>query len=345
VQYTLKELAQLTDTELVGDENFVLTGINCLQEAEGTDISFLENPRYREALHTTKAGAVCVMPDVTLEKGCNYLITKSPSKTFQKIAEAFLGHKLINTGFTGIHETAVIHEMAEVGEGCTIGPFVVIDSGAKIGSGTTILSHAQIGPNVKIGENCLIYQSAVIREECKLGNRVIIQPGAVIGSCGYGYITNERGEHIKLAHMGCVTLEDDVEIGANTTIDRGRFKETRICRGSKIDNLVQLGHNVKIGNHNLIVSQTGIAGSTKTGNWVVLGGQVGVAGHIEIGDQVIVAAKGGVTKSVHKPGKYNGVPLQPVGEYNRHRVQLRRISSYEKRIAILEELINAAVAD
>ncbi len=165
---------------------------------------------------------------------------------------------------------------------------------------------------------------------------MIIQPGAVIGSCGFGFNTNARGEHAKLEQLGIVIIEDDVEIGANSTIDRARFKTTRIALGTKIDNLVQIGHNTHIGPHNLIVSQTGIAGSVKTGRNVIFGGQAGIVGHIEIADQVMIASRGGVSKSMPKPGRYAGVPVQPLAEHNRQQVHLRKIEEYVKHIQNLE---------
>jgi UDP-3-O-[3-hydroxymyristoyl] glucosamine N-acyltransferase len=349
VQYTLNELAELTGCDLVGDGTRVITGVESLDSATVNDASFLENPRYRDKLAMSKAGVVCVDPNSELVEGNNYLITKRPSEAFQQIAETLLAHRMVRSGFEGIHATAVVHESAKIGEGCIIGPYAVVDAGAKVGKGSEILAHAFVGPNAVLGENCLLFQGAIVREGCQLGNRVILQPGAVIGSCGFGYLTNERGEHVKLKQLGIVVLEDDVEIGSGTTIDRGRFKETRVRRGSKLDNLVQLGHNVEIGTDNMIVAQTGIAGSTKTGRWVVLGGQVGVAGHIEICDHVMVGSKGGVTKSVKAPGKYNGTPLQPLGEFNRYQVGLRRVASYEKRLKKLEnllaELADRAIAD
>ena len=335
MSYTAGELATIAEGELVGDENHQVTGVNGLHEAESSDASFLANPRYREALATTDAGVVCIDFETATLPGKNYIKTRNPSVAFQKIAEAFLASTL--TGFKEIHETAVVHPSAEIGKNVELGPYVVIDAKAKIGEGTRILSHTYVGHSVVIGEECLIYQNVTLRERSYVGNRVILQPGCVIGSCGYGYETTPHGEHKKFAQLGNVVLEDDVEIGANTTIDRARFKSTIVRKGAKIDNLVQLGHNVEIGEHNLIVSQAGIAGSTKTGRHVVLGGQVGVSGHLEICPGVIVAAKGGITKSITKPGKYNGVPLQPINEYNRQQVHLRRIADLKSRLDRLEK--------
>ncbi len=209
----------------------------------------------------------------------------------------------------------------------SVGPHAVLDEGVKIGAGTFIGAGTYIGPDTTIGHSCLIHPRVVIRESCQIGNRVIIQPGVVIGSCGFGYTTDKQGKHVKLNQVGNVKIEDDVEIGANTTVDRSRFKSTQIGQGTKIDNLVQLGHGATLGEHNIIVAQTGIAGSTSTGRYVVLAGHVAVAGHLHLSDGVTVAGKSGVTKSL-SPGKYGGNPAIPLVEYNRKEVYLRNIEQY-----------------
>ena len=200
-----------------------------------------------------------------------------------------------------------------------------------IQEGTKIGPFVYVGQAVQVGKNCVLHAHSVIREHCILEDRVILQPGAVIGSCGFGYTTNANGEHIKLEQLGNVVLEQDVEIGANTTIDRARFKTTRIAKGTKIDNLVQIGHNVQIGPHNIIVSQTGVAGSSKTGRNVVMGGQAGIVGHVEIADFVMIATRGGVSKSITKTGKYGGGPVMELADYNRQQVHLRKIEEYVEK--------------
>lgn len=336
-KFTLAELAEITQAKLIGDPTQTFSNVDSLESATSSDVAFLANLRYRELLHTTQAGVVCIDPSLTPLPGKNYLISEHPSRTFQQIAELFLSSHFNKTGFEGIHPSAVIHPSAQISKGVTIGPNSVIDQGVNIGSGTHIGPLVSIGPGVTIGDCCIIHARVVIRERCLLGNRVILQPGAVIGSCGYGYTTDERGVHTKLDQCGIVVIEDDVEIGANATIDRARFKETRIAQGSKIDNLVQIGHNVHIGPHNLIVAQAGIAGSTKTGRHVVIGGQAGVVGHVNVADGVMITAQSGISKDVTQGGKYGGSPIQPLAEYNRQRVYLRNIELYVKRIEELEK--------
>lgn len=336
-KFTLAELEALTKAKLVGDRNHLITGVDSLETATSEDASFLANARYRQAMSHSAAGVICVDPSTPLEEGKNFLVSDDPSRTFQTIVERLLISEYHHSGFTGIHPTALIHPDTVIGTNVDIGPYVVIDQGAKIGNNTRLFAFVSIGPGVEVGSDCTFYAHVVVRERCTIGNRVILQPGAVIGSCGFGYVTDAKGKHTKLDQLGHVAIEDDVEIGANTTIDRARFKTTRIGSGTKIDNLVQIGHNVHIGPHNIVVSQTGIAGSVKTGKNVIFGGQAGVVGHIEITDNVLIATRGGVSKSIHESGKYAGGPVMGLADYNRQQVHLRKISEYVKQIEDLEK--------
>jgi UDP-3-O-[3-hydroxymyristoyl] glucosamine N-acyltransferase len=331
---TLANLAELTSAKLVGNPDTLITGVNTLEDATTTDLSFLANPKYTEAMKQSKAGAICAINAII--DGRNYLLSENPSRTFQMIAELLLSSSQ-KTGFSGIHPTAVIHPTAKVHPTANVGPFAVIDQDVEIGSDTTISHHVSIGFGVKIGNECFIHPTAVVRERCILKNRVVLQPGAIIGSCGFGYTLDHKGTYQKLEQLGNVIIEDDVEIGANTTIDRSRFKSTIIHRGSKIDNLCQIAHNVEIGEDNVIAAQTGIAGSSKTGNHVMLGGQVGIVGHVTLDDKVMVATRGGVSKSL-KSGAYRGSPAIPIQDYNRQEVFIRRIEGLSNRLKKLEEL-------
>lgn len=334
--FTLAQLATLTGSTFFGNPDQEFSGFDELKTAKCSDVSFLANLRYKEAMHQSEAGAICIDTSIEVLEGKNYIISQNPSATFQEIINLFFDRKKNQTGFKGIHPSAVIHPTVKIGENVEIGPFVSIDQESVIESGTKILSHVSIGPNVKIGENCLIYPNVTIREGCILKNRVILQAGAVIGSCGYGYNTTAERIHQKLEQIGIVILEDDVEVGANTTIDRARFKSTLISQGTKIDNLVQIGHNVNLGKHNLIVSQTGIAGSTKTGDHVIMGGQCGIVGHIEIAANTILTTRSGVSKSIETPGIYGGSPIMPLKEHNRQQVLLRNIEDLNKKIKTVE---------
>lgn len=336
-KFTLAELAELTKSTIIGNPEYCVTGVDSLDSACPEDASFLANPRYRSLLKETKAGVVCIDGQTLPEEDKNYLVSDDPSRAFQIIVEAILITPYSKSGFLGIHPSVAIHPTARIGKDVQIGPNSVIDQGVVIGDHTVIGSCVSIGAGVVVGSHCLFHSNVTVREKCTIGNRVILQPGSVIGSCGFGYTTDAKGMHTKLEQLGTVIVEDDVEIGANTTIDRARFKATRIGRGTKIDNLVQIGHNVHIGQDNIIVSQTGIAGSAKTGKNVVFGGQAGVVGHLEIADYVMIATRGGVSKSITESGKYAGSPVMGLSEYNRQQVHLRKITNYVKQIDELEK--------
>lgn len=332
---TLSELALLTGAHLIGDPHHTIEGVENLDAALSHEAAFLENPRYTRQLENAQAGVIFVHTSLTnLPAGKNYLVTPHPSLSFQKVVELYV--KAPQTGFIGIHPTAVVHEEATLGDGVTIGPHAVIDQGVKIGPNTRIGPGVYIGAESSIGSECCFHAHVTVREGCEIGNRVTLQPGVVIGSCGFGYFTDARGKHTPLKQLGKVVIEDDVEIGANTTVDRARFKETRIQRGTKIDNLVQIAHQVEIGQDNLIVSQVGVAGSTKTGKNVVIGGQVGIAGHLTIANGVVLAARAGVSKSLLEPGPYSGAPALPLKEFYTLYTQQKNVGKLSPRIKELE---------
>lgn len=339
-EFKLTEIATLTKSRLFGNPEHIVHNVADLESALSTDASFLANPRYEQAMRSSKAGVVFVDPKTLLEKEKNYLVNENPSRAFQQLVEIFYEGSVDLTGFEGIHPTAIIHPTAKIGENVVIGPYAVIDKNVTIGNNTFIATGCYIGPRTIIGDNCLLHPHVIIRENCLLENKVTIQPGAIIGSCGFGYTTDKQGHHTKLNQVGNVTIENDVEIGANTTIDRSRFKTTRIGQGTKIDNLVQIAHGAQIGKDNLIVAQTGIAGSAETGKHVILAGQTALAGHIKIADGVILSGRTGATKSITEPGKYGGVPAMPLSAYNRNSVLLRNIEGYIKEIKDLKERIS-----
>lgn len=339
--FSLQELATLTGSTVVGNPDYCISNVESLELATSSDASFLANPRYEKAMLKSRAGVIFIATSADLPSERNFLLNSDPSRAFQRTAEAFYGTGNELSGFEGIHPTAIIHPTAVIGEKCVVGPYAVIDKNVVIGDSTTISSGCYIGPHVKIGHFCLLHPKVVIREQCVIGDRVVVQPGAVIGSCGFGYLTDQDGKHTKLNQLGSVIIEDDVEIGANTTVDRSRFKGTLIGRGTKIDNLVQIGHGVTIGEDNILVAQTGIAGSTKTGRNVTIGGQVAIAGHLQISDRIMIAGRSGVTKSLMEPGViYAGMPARPRGEHNRATIYLQNIEQFVKKINALEARLN-----
>lgn len=338
---TLAELASLTQCQLVGDEEHRITGVADLDNATGQDASFLANPRYANAMRKSRAGVIFVTGQTPLLDGGNYLRSDDPSRAFQIAAEALIGHTVapITRFSDSIHPSAVIHESAQLGSGVSVGPNAVIDGGVVIGDRSTIGAGVVIGPDSSIGQDTLIHSGVLIREGSQIGDRVILQPGVVIGGCGFGYTQDSDRRHHKLQHLSYVVIEDDVEIGANTAIDRGRLTPTRIKRGTKIDNLVQIGHNVVVGEDNIIVGQTGLAGSARTGSRVMIGGQVAVNGHIEVADDVLIAATSGVVRSLTKPGRYGGAPAEPMSDFMRRTVMLGKIEQHVQRINELEQRI------
>lgn len=337
------ELAKIIGAQYVGEkspQDILIEGVADLESAEESHISFLANPRYIQKAKESKAGLIIVTQGQEVQQGRSYLVHADPSKAFQQLIQLFCGD-LRRSGFTGIHPTAVIHSSAIVDPTAVLCPYVVVDAGVVIKRGAFIGSFVYIGPDSVVGEECVLHPHAVLRERSILHARVILQPGAVVGSCGYGYVTSALGIHEKLEQVGNVEIEPDVEVGANTTIDRARFKTTKIGRGTKIDNLVQIAHNVIIGNHCLIISQVGIAGSTKIGDYVVLAGKVAVNGHITICNKVMVAACSAVSKSISQPGKYSGIPVMELGKHNRQAVLLRNIGRLVEEVKELRSKVDA----
>jgi UDP-3-O-[3-hydroxymyristoyl] glucosamine N-acyltransferase len=306
---TLKEIAHIIGGEVVGDAETVITGISGIKEAREGDITFLANPKYSNLVETTRASAIVISKDSPLSLTKPVIRTENPSLAFIKIVEAFSPSEVVNHP-KGIHPTAIIGKEVSLGENVSIGPYTVIEEKATIEDNTVIYSGCFIGGASRIGKNTLIYPHVSIRERTHIGDRVIIHNGTVIGSDGFGFVTI-KGTHHKIPQVGSVKIGDDVEIGANVTIDRARFDKTVIGSGTKIDNLVQIAHNVVIGENSIIVSQAGISGSTTLGKEVTLAGQVGVVGHITIGDRVVVMAQAGVTKSIAADKIVWGTPAKP----------------------------------
>ena len=309
-EITLGTLAKELGGELVGDGNLTIKGIRDIEEALPGDLAFILKKKYEDLLDKTKASC-CVVPNQITKSTSNIPIIrcKNPNLAFKKAVELILQGHIPHP--KGIHEKAVIGQNVTLGKDVSVGACAVLESGSKIGDGTVIYAHCYVGCSTEIGKNSIIYPNVTIRENVKIGDRVIIHPGSVIGSDGYGYEATAAG-HQKIPHIGDVIIEDDVEIGACTTVDRAKIAHTKISRGTKIDNLVQVAHNVTIGENCLIVSQCGISGSVKIGKNVIMGGQVGMVEHIEIGDNVMIGAKGGVIKSIPAKSIVAGIPTRPI---------------------------------
>jgi len=305
--YTITDIAGHCNLDFDGDKNTQIVGVCGLSDNLPNFLSFISSPKFMAKGSLSNISAFVTKPDLIIEGKVN-LFSDNPELDIARIAELFVMSPMQQN--ERIAPTAVIGKNCDLADDITLGPNAVIGDNVSIGDRTVIMTGSVIMDNVSIGGNCKIYPNVTIREGCRIQNRVIIQPGTVIGSDGYGFVSVE-GKHKKIPQVGIVVIEDDVEIGSNCGIDRGRFTETRIGRGTKIDNLVHIGHNVKIGEDCLLVAFVGISGSTQLGNNVTLAGKVGVAGHIEIADNVMCLAKTGVTKSIKEPGVYSGYPAKP----------------------------------
>jgi len=308
------ELAEKLGCKLIGNPEVEITGISEIQSAREGDLTFLTNPKYKRFLKATKASAILLEREIP-ELEIPQLVCPEPYVAFAKALNLFYPERLPEPGISG---QASVSPTAKIEEDCYIGDFAFIGDNTKIGRGVKIFPGVYIGSNCEIGDYTVIFPNVTIYEGTKIGRFVRIHSGTVIGSDGFGYAFSKEEKKIyKVPQVGGVVIEDFVEIGANTTIDRGTIGNTVIEEGTKIDNLVQIGHNVKIGKYCFIVSQVGISGSTKIGDFVTLAGKVGVAGHIEIASNVTVAAKSGITKSIKEPGTYAGFPVRPYKEWRK----------------------------
>jgi UDP-3-O-[3-hydroxymyristoyl] glucosamine N-acyltransferase len=341
--FTVAEIGAITRaTTSRGSTTETIRGISALREAAAGDLSFLGNAKYKGEVATSKASLVLVPPDFAGEPGANqaYLVVESPSVALALLC-ARIEQALWPKPAAGIHPTASIAPGAKVAASASIGPLCVVESGAVIGERTHLQAHICIGRNAVIGDDCWLMPGVVVASECRLGQRVRIQPGAVIGSEGFGYEL-VKGRHEKIPQVGIVEIGDDVEIGANTTLDRARFSRTVIGEGTKIDNLVQIGHNVIVGRHCLLCAQVGISGSTKLEDYVVLGGQVGLGGHITIGKGVKAGGQAGITTDIAAGSFVNGTPAIPFQLERRIAVLQQRLPDLFRRVDALEaELLSA----
>jgi UDP-3-O-[3-hydroxymyristoyl] glucosamine N-acyltransferase len=337
--HTVRSLAEHVGGTIVGEgAETAVTGINDLRSAQPGQVSFFANAKYEADARASRATAILVSPRDAPKFTFTRIVVASPNAAFGKISALFAPPPIREE--PGVHPSAVVAPDAVLGEGISIAAHAVISAGVRIGARAVIGANAFIGEQSTIGDDTRIYPLVTLRERTIIGARVIIHSGAVIGADGFGYdFDPTTGRHAKIAHTGHVQIDDDAEIGANTTVDRGRFGRTHIGEGVKIDNLVQIAHNVTIGAHSIIVSQTGISGSTSLGRYVTLAGQVGLAGHLTIGDRATITAQSGLNKDVPAGAVLSGHHALPIRESLKLEALTRRLPELVERLKALEEKI------
>lgn len=333
----LGDLARELGGEVVGDEDVTIRGVAGIREARPGDLTFLANPRYEIYLRETRASAVLIAearPNLPTPQ----LVHANPYLAFLKAVKAFRQER--PRPEPGVHASSQIAAGARLGKGLSVGPHVVIEDGAEIGDECVLMAGVYVGQAARIGRQSWLYPNVVVREQCELGERVIVHPGAIIGADGFGYV-REDDIYYKVPQVGTVIIGDDVEIGANTCIDRATTGTTVVGSGTKIDNLVQIGHNVTLGENVIVVAQVGISGSTEVGRGATLAGQAGIVGHIKIGEYAVVGSQAGVTKSVAPHAQVSGYPAQPHALARRIHALTMRLPQLVERLHRLEERLRA----
>jgi UDP-3-O-[3-hydroxymyristoyl] glucosamine N-acyltransferase len=335
--FPLRELAALVSGQVRGDDSRRVRGVASLESAGPEDLSFLTNARYRAAVASSRAGVLLVGPGVEFP-GRDLLIAPEPYVAFAKIL-AYLHPE--PEAASGVSPDASVAESARLGRDVAIGPFAVVAEGAALGDGVAIGAGSYVGPHAEVGEATVLHPRVVLYAGTVVGARCILHAGTVLGSDGFGFATSSSGVHHKIPQRGRVVVEDDVEIGANATIDRGTLGETRIGRGTKIDNLVMIGHGVEIGQGGLLVAQSGVAGSTRIGRYVTLAGQSGVAGHLKLGDRVVAAAKSAVLSDLESGQIVGGIPAVDLRTWKRVQAAQRALPGMRAELRALRARLEA----
>ncbi|MFH0990390.1 MAG: UDP-3-O-(3-hydroxymyristoyl)glucosamine N-acyltransferase [bacterium] len=339
---TVQEIAALLEGEVVGNGVLEITRVAKIEEAHSGDLTFFANPKYEKYLHSTQASAVLVSMKLDTSRyplsGITFIRVHDPYLSFLTMLKRLT--PMVDPFSQGIARSAVIDPTAKLGMNVALGECVVIEEHTTIGDNTRISSGSVIGKHARVGSDCLLYANVTLYHQCTLGDRVIVHSGTVIGSDGFGFAPQQDGSYEKIPQLGIVVVGDDVEIGANCTIDRATLGATRVEKGVKLDNMVHLGHNVHIGEHTVIAGQTGISGSTKIGKHCMIGGQVGIAGHIEIADRVVIMGQSGVTKGIKEPGTTHfGYPAKEHGKALRMEAALRSLPELMKEFQALQRAV------
>lgn len=345
MEFSAKQIADFIQGEVVGDENATVQTFAKIEEGMPGAISFLANPKYASYLYETQSSIVLVNKDFEPEKEVKTTLIKV-NNAYESVAKLLTLYEMSKPKKTGIDPLASIASSAQIGENVYIAPYAVIGEGVVIGNNTQIHANAVIGDNAKVGNNCIIYPNATVYHECRIGNNVILHAGSVIGADGFGHAPAANG-YEKIPQIGIVIIEDNVEVGANTCIDRATMGATIIRKGVKLDNLIQVAHNVEVGSNTVMASQCGIAGSTKIGEWCMFGGQVGVAGHSKIGDRLNVGAQTGIPGNMKGNQTVMGSPAIDAKLFARSSVVSKRLpemyqtlNALQKEVEELKKLLN-----
>ena len=346
MQFSAAQIAALIHGKLEGDPEVTVNNFGKIEEAQAGQLAFLANPKYEEFLYSTKASIIIVNDNQVLKEKINATLLRVPDAYLAFASLLSKYQEMVNQQLSGIQEPVYISKTAVLGENVYVGAFAFIGNNVKIGKNVKIYPQVYIGDDVSIGDHTVIYPGVKIYHRCILGAQVTIHAGSVIGADGFGFAPQADGSFKKIPQMGNVVIEDYVEVGSNATIDRATIGSTLIKKGAKLDNLIQIAHNVEIGNNTVIAAQSGVSGSTKLGNNVMVGGQVGIVGHIQIADGSKINAQSGVTKSLKAPN--SAVTGSPAFEYTsalRAQAAARKLPAFEKRIIELEKLIQQLLAE
>lgn len=337
MEFSAQQIAEFLKGEVVGDKDIKVSDFSKIEEGRRGTLTFLANPKYTHYIYETHADIVIVNKTFEPERAISATLIKVDD-AYQSVAQLFTLVNNLKPRKTGISAKADIAQSASIGKDIFVGAFVSIGENCKIGNNVTIHPNTQIGDNVSVGDGSIIYSNVSIYSDCVVGKNNIIHSGAVIGADGFGFAPDEEGHYHKIPQIGNVVLGDDVEIGANTTIDRATMGATHIGDGVKIDNLVQIAHNVEVGEYTAIAAQTGIAGSTKVGRRCIFGGQVGITGHISIADGTILGAQTGVSGNINEGGKvWAGSPVLPIDTFRRSSVLIRKLPDIVHTVYDLEK--------
>ena len=338
MEFSAKQIAAFIQGEIVGDENATVHTFAKIEEGVPGALSFLSNPKYIPYLYETNASIVLVNRDFVPEQAVKATMIKVDN-AYESLARLLTLYEQSKPKHTGVHALAFVAPTAKIGKDVYIAPFAYVGEHAEVGDRTQLYPHATVGEGVKIGDDCIVYANATIYHDCRVGNRCVLHSGSVVGADGFGFAPTAEG-YEKIPQIGIVVLEDDVEIGANTCVDRATMGATIVHRGVKLDNLVQVAHNDEIGSHTVMAAQVGIAGSTKVGEWCMFGGQVGIAGHIHVGEKVVFGAQSGVPSSVEANQQLIGTPPMEERPYFRAQAVFRKLPDMYRELGALRKELN-----